>query len=53
LTTSTSYWKAGAIRFCRYADDSNIYVRSLAAGAARDGIGDTVSGREAQTPGEP
>ena len=39
--------------FCRYADDSNIYVRSLAAGAARDGIGDTVSGRETQAPGEP
>jgi len=31
-TTWTRNWNAGGHRFCRYADDCNIYVRSQAAG---------------------
>ena len=32
-------------RFCRYADDCNIYVQSQGGGRAGDGVGDEVSGR--------
>ena len=34
-------------RFCRYADDCNIYVRSQAAGGAGNGVGEQLSGKEA------
>lgn len=39
-------------RFCRYADDCNIYVRSEMAGT-RDGCHHRLSGDQAQAPGEP
>ncbi len=41
-----------ALRFARYADDSNIYVRSRRAGEARDGEPYAIHHYEAQAQGE-
>jgi RNA-directed DNA polymerase len=35
------------LRFYRYADDANIYVRSSRAGERVDGVGEPVSDRQA------
>src|SRR5205823_10715777 len=35
------------LRFCRYADDANIYVRSRRAGETGDGLGEPVSDQQA------
>ena len=40
-------------RFCRYADDCNIYVRSKTGGRAGDGDGHPVPGKAAASAGQP
>ena len=40
-------------RFCRYADDGNVYVQSRAAGGAGDGLVGAIPGRQAPSACQP